>query len=155
MVRANEEEMKPSNIAFVVIGTFFLWVSWLFFNGGSTFDVFAVRAQNTPKIIVNTILGGAAAGIVANYMKPYLVNKNSFYDIGGLCNGVLTGLVSITGVCHDVPPFVATFIGIIGGFTYCLGVKFLAFFKVDDPIEASVVHGFGGIWGVVAAGMFN
>jgi Amt family ammonium transporter len=26
---------------------------------------------------------------------------------------------------------------------------------VDDPIDASVVHGMGGLWGTIAAGLFN
>ena len=134
MYKANEEEMKPSNIAFVVIGTFFLWVSWLFFNGGSTVDSFSVRTHNTPKIILNTLLAGSSAGIVANFLKPRLIKKDRFHDIGALCNGVLTGLVSITGVCDDVPSYLGFIIGIIGGVVYCLGCKFVAWAKVDDPI---------------------
>lgn len=27
--------------------------------------------------------------------------------------------------------------------------------KIDDPIEAHMVHGFGGVWGTIAAGLFN
>jgi len=33
----HNDEFEPSSIAFIVVGTFILWVSWLFFNGGSTY----------------------------------------------------------------------------------------------------------------------
>jgi len=120
-----------------------------------TFDVFVPRANNSSKIILNTVLSGSISGLVSTYLKPYFINKDRFYDIAGLCNGILAGLVSVTAVCHDVPPYVAFFIGTIGGVVYCFGIKFITFCKVDDPVEASVVHGCGGLWGVIAAGLFN
>lgn len=73
----------------------------------------------------------------------------------GLCNGILSGLVAITGTCHDVKPWVAFFIGTMGGINYVAACKIIKKLKVDDPIEASVVHGFGGMWGLIATGIFN
>lgn len=46
-------------------------------------------------------------------------------------------------------------IGIIGGAAYTLGVWFLDWTGVDDPVEATAVHGFNGIWGLIAAGIFD
>lgn len=155
LYRANEEEIKPSNIGFIVIGSFFLWVCWLFFNGGSTFDLFVERQHNTPKIIVNTILAASAAGSVANYAKPRLIYSERYHDVTGVCNGILCGLVCITGICNEVIPWVAVLIGVMGGFIYVFGVKILIICKVDDPLEASVVHGFGGAFGILFVSLFN
>jgi ammonia channel protein AmtB len=74
---------------------------------------------------MNTIISGAAAGLVANFVKPRLVNTDRNHDITALCNGVLCGLVCITGICNEVLPWLSFIIGIIGGFVYVLGVKFL------------------------------
>jgi Amt family ammonium transporter len=38
---------------------------------------------------------------------------------------------------------------------YVLGIKLFIIMKIDDPLEAGVVHGFCGVWGIIAAGLFN
>jgi ammonia channel protein AmtB len=81
-----------------------LWVSWLFFNSGSSQTMFVERKNGPAKIVMNTIISGAVGGIIAQFFKPRLINSNDYYDITGLCNGILSGLVSITAVCHDVDP---------------------------------------------------
>lgn len=132
-----------------------LWVSWLFFNGGSTFDIYAPRGKGTPKIMMNTILAGAGSGLISQSLKSRINSDKHFYDVSGLCNGLLTGLVSVTGCCNDVMPEMAFFIGAVGGVIYVVGTWIMGKLKVDDPVDASVVHGMGGIWGLLAGGLFN
>lgn len=149
---------EPASTPFVVIGTFILWVSWLFFNGGSTVDMFQPRVVGTPKIMMNTIIAGATGGLVAVILKPVFFRTYTSYmtyDIAALCNGVLGGLVSITGACNNVQPWAAFLIGMIGGVVYCAGARLCIKLNVDDPIEASAVHGFCGMWGLVAVGLFD
>jgi Amt family ammonium transporter len=148
--RANDEEMKPSNMTLVVLGTFFLWVSWIFFNGGSTTDMFLERMHNSPKCIQNTILGAGPAGIVATFLKPRWIDNDETWDVTSLCNGILSGLISVTAICDDCDPHFCILIGATGGFIYVLGCKIIFKLKIDDPIEACVVHGFGGMWGIIA-----
>lgn len=146
---------------FVVVGTVILWVSWLFFNGGSTANMFAPREAGISKIMMNTIISGAAAGLVATFLKPWLMgyknemNKKGAYDVGSLANGLLAGLVAITGVCDAVEPWGALIIGFIGGIVYSFATKLCDIMSVDDPIEASSVHGFTGMWGLIAVGIFH
>ena len=143
-----------------MIGTIILWVSWLFFNGGSTLDMFQPRVNGTPKIMMNTILAGATGGLATVAVKSILDQKQPHaqtmkYDIQALCNGVLSGLVSITGACNNVDPWQAFLIGLIGALVYIGGVKLCVKLRVDDPIEASSVHGFCGMWGLIAVGLFD
>ena len=52
-------------------------------------------------------------------------------------------------------PWAAMIIGIIAGMVYVSAAWLvLCVFKVDDPVEAIAIHGFGGMWGVVATGLF-
>lgn len=90
---------------FIVMGTFILWVCWLFFNGGSALTMFGPRRQSVAKIFMNTIIAGAAAGIVATAIKPHVMgtySRRNRYDVGALCNGILGGLVAITAGCFNV-----------------------------------------------------
>ena len=143
----------------VVIGAFILWVSWLFFNGGSTLTIYAERQANTPKIVMNTIISGASGGLVSCVLKPMCTLRKEKgrrkYDVGALSNGLLAGLVGITGACADVDPWSAFVIGVISAFFYTAGCKANKALGVDDPIEASSVHGFCGIWGLIAVGIFS
>lgn len=67
------DEFRPHNQAYIVYGTLILWVAWLFFNGGSQGNLFAPRANSPAKIIINTWLAGAIAGIVTVYVKPHVL----------------------------------------------------------------------------------
>jgi len=155
---ADSTDFEANSYPFTVFGTILLWVSWLFFNGGSTYDMFGARANNAPKIMMVTILAGATGGLVAAFLKPFVMgtySKNHRYDVGALSNGLLAGLVAITGVCDSCEPWSAFVIGAIGGIVYTLSCKLNAVLNVDDPIEASQVHGFSGMWGLIAVGIFH
>jgi len=145
-------------MAFIVLGTFILWVSWLFFNGGSTLSMFNERQHGVAKIMMNTILGGSAGGVVATSVKPFIMrtySKTNRYDVGALCNGILAGLVSVTAACVGIKPWAAVIIGALGGLFYSLGCKMLEKLGVDDPVEAAAVHGVCGAWGLIATGFFD
>jgi Amt family ammonium transporter len=77
------------------------------------------------------------------------------YDVGGLCNGILAGLVSITAPCGNVEAGSAFAIGLIGAFVYQGASMLLVKLKIDDPVDAIPVHGACGIWGVLAAALFD
>ncbi len=120
-------------------GTLILWVAWLFFNGGSTINMFVHRKNGPAKIIMNTVIGGSCGGIVASFLKPRILGTYSFinrYDIQAVCSGILVGLVSVTGCCDAVEPWAALIIGGIGGLFYILGCYVLEKIHVDDPVEA-------------------
>lgn len=156
----NKFDDRPSNLSFVVVATMLLWVCWLYFNAGTAATIFEDRRFGSTKIMMNTVISGAAGGIVAQFLKPRLVidktkTKVMIYDVMALCNGILTGLVSITAVCHTIDPEFAFMIGVLGGVIYVLGAKLFIYCKIDDPLEAGVVHGIGGMWGIIAAGLFN
>ncbi|CAE7388252.1 amtB, partial [Symbiodinium necroappetens] len=62
-----------------------------------------------------------------------LVVLGTFYDVGGLCNGILAGLVSITAGCGNVECGSAFAIGLLGAFVYQGSSMLLQKLKIDDP----------------------
>ena len=46
-------------------------------------------------------------------------------------------------------------IGAIGSIAYIFACKLMRRLGVDDPVEASMVHGACGIWGLIAVGIFD
>jgi len=77
------------------------------------------------------------------------------YDLGGMCNGILVGLVSITAPCATVETGSALAIGVFGALLYQMASSLLQRLKIDDPLDAFPVHGVGGAWGVLAAAIFD
>ena len=107
---------------------------------------------------MNTVIAGSTAGVVAVYIKPHFLGTYSFvnrYDCCALCNGVLTGLVAVSGVCDRIEGWTSFVIGIIGAISYVLGCKVLDTLHVDDPVEAAPVHLFGGLVGTLLTGVFD
>lgn len=145
----DSKELPGHNLAMVTLGTFILWFGWYGFNCGSTL---AFDGVNAAKVAVTTSLSPAAAGITAIIVQKVRTGK---YDLVSALNAVLGGLVSITAGCSVVYDWSAIVIGVIGAFVYIFSAELLVKFKIDDPIGAAPVHGFCGIWGVLAVGIFG
>ncbi|MGF1656295.1 MAG: ammonium transporter [Verrucomicrobiales bacterium] len=137
------------NLAMGFLGTFILAFGWFGFNAGSTLS--ATDAQ-IGIIATNTMLSSAAGAVMATFVTSLAFKKP---DPSFMCNGMLAGLVGITGSCAFVDAWAAVVIGSISG---CLVVGAALFVerkvRVDDPCGAIAVHGVCGIWGVLAVGLF-
>ena len=137
------------NLTLVVIGTLMLAFGWFAFNSGSTLAATDLRIS---VVAVNTALGGAAGAVVVLFLS---YAKFGFADIGLACNGLLAGLVAITGPCAWVPTWAAIIIGLVAGLLMWGAVWFVEVkLKIDDPLGAVAVHGANGIWGTLALGIF-
>ena len=136
--------MPGHNLGYVVIGTFILFFGWFGFNI-NTGDSIGLNA-------INTLLSGATGAVVALYITLIRTGKT---DILKGCNGALAGLVGITAPCAFVDTWAAVVIGAIAAVVMLLAVEFVErVLKVDDPVGAVAVHGFAGIWGLLAVGIF-
>lgn len=130
----------------------------MLFNGGKTLDLYVIRANAPPKIMMNTLISGCVSGVISAFAKSRLLGTYSFvsrYDCIALCGGFLTGLVAVTGCCNFIEPWAAFIIGSLSSFVYVLGCKVLQKFKIDDPVEASAIYLFGGVWGTIATSLFH
>ena len=142
-------DMPGHSSVLVALGTFILWFGWYGFNPVSTLAF--EYMETAARVAVTTTLGAAAGGVTALSIH-YGLTKS--LDVGPMCNGILAGLVSITGNCVVIEPWAAALIGAIGAAIYYGFSALLKKLKIDDPLDASSVHGACGAWGVIAAGLF-
>jgi Amt family ammonium transporter len=130
-----------------------LWFGWYGFNCGSTLGLSSAEAGRLAAVVaMNTTISASVGGLVVLVLRLAICRR---FDVCGMCNGILAGLVSITAGCGNVECGSALVIGFIGAGVYELASKALQKMNVDDPIDAFAVHGAAGIWGVLAAALFD
>jgi ammonium transporter, Amt family len=137
------------NVPMVVTGTFILAFGWFGFNPGSTLAGMDTRFAI---VAVNTMLASASGAFVAALYSRYKFGKP---DVTWMCNGMLAGLVAITGPCAFVSSAVSLLIGAVAGVLVIEAATFVErVLRIDDPVGASSVHFVNGVWGIVALGLF-
>lgn len=141
-------ELPGNSIHVAALGVFMLWFGWFGFNGGSTLN----GDGSIAKIVVNTSLAAAVGGITAFALSNTFDGKP---NVVKMLNGVLAGLVGITAGCDVLSPIGSLWVGIGAGVVVYFAELFLIHvIKVDDPVGAIPVHGFGGLWGTLALAIF-
>jgi len=147
----NDPLHNKSNPALSTVGTMILWFGWFGFNGGSQFGITGANLNVVAQVVVNTTLAPAAAVMT---FTCFTLIKKEYVEVGDVLNVTLGGLVAITANCNVVEPWAALIIGSVAAFVYHYSAKLLQRFKIDDVINASPVHFFCGVWGLIGTGLF-
>jgi Amt family ammonium transporter len=143
--------MPGHHIPMAMLGTFILLFGWFGFNAASTL---AATDHRFTIVAVNTAIAAAFGAVVAMFWVQ-LRSGDHKPDPGMMANGMLAGLVAITAPCAFVQPWSAALIGTIAAVIVVESVWFWEKRGIDDPVGAISVHGVGGIWGVLAVGIFS
>jgi Amt family ammonium transporter len=145
--RYGEEPMEPHNIPFVVLGASLLWFGWFGFNAGSAL---AAGGNATSAFVVTHISASVAA---LTWVGIHWATTGRI-GVVGAATGAVAGLATITPASGFVGPMPAFVIG-IGAGALCYGAVWLKTrLKLDDSLDVWAVHGVGGVWGMLAAGIF-
>jgi len=147
----DKNDWSGQNHAFQTVGTLILWVGWYGFNCVSTGSITGYGID-AGKIAMTTTISAATAGATTMMLGRLF---SGAWNPANCNNGILSGLVAITAGCAVVEPYGAFFIGLIAAPIYLGSSKLLEKLKIDDVIDASPVHFFCGIWGVLAPGFFG
>ena len=159
LFKPSNDELRSNNNTFIVLGTIIVWTCYMFFTGGRTYGQSNRRDNASSKIIQNMFISSAFAGLCSFALKTLVFRaykkRSSKYDCLTLCNGILIGMVAISGVVDHTENWGAVLIGSIASVFYVGGILFLEFYRIDDPLEVFPVHCCGGIWGLFATGFFD
>lgn len=144
--------MPGHSATLAVLGVSMLWFGWYGFNPGSIGALTDTRWAVAERAALNTTMAGAMGGIVT---MVYYKWTEHIFDLAGLLNGILAGLVGICSTCAMVQPYIAVIVGGVASAVYLMSSKLVLRLRIDDPLDAFAVHTGPGIWGAIAAGLFN
>ncbi|CAL1539214.1 unnamed protein product, partial [Lymnaea stagnalis] len=148
----SEDDHEMGSPSGSLLGLFVLWWGWLAFNCGSTYGISGGKWKLASRAAATTLMAGISGGIIGT-LGSFLINKKKFL-IPWIINGTLGGLVSITASCAVTGVWESLVIGSIGAVLVLLTDVLLVKLHIDDPVSAIAVHFTGGVWGLLATGLF-
>jgi Amt family ammonium transporter len=138
----------PHNLPFAILGAGLLWFGWFGFNAGSALKASGLAGN----AFTVTHIAGAVAGVTWSLLDWLRYKKPTTL---GMITGAVAGLAAVTPASGFVTPMGAICIGIGAGIFPWLAVTCLkGVLGYDDSLDAFGVHGIGGIWGVLATGIW-
>ncbi|GAA1935546.1 ammonium transporter [Kitasatospora viridis] len=140
------QTIRPHNLPLVVIGLALLWFGWFGFNTGSSLGVPGAAAMG----FVNTQFAAGAAMAGWAVTSWWRTRQVGLLDIS---MGAVTGMVAMTPAAGDVTPLWASVIGFLAGLTCAFAISWKYRFGVDDTLDVVGIHGWGGLFGMVMAGL--
>lgn len=152
-------ELPMQSPVFQMFGTILMWFGWYGFNSGSVgvyvrgdqFD--GVSRYIVARTAVCTTIAASFGGL--SVVAFDLARDRKQISPLRMSNGILTGLVSISGSCALIHPAFAVLIGIVAGIIYSLSSSLMLRRRIDDVVDAVPIHLFGGMWGVIATALFT
>ncbi|KAI8471943.1 MAG: putative ammonium transporter [Monoraphidium minutum] len=145
------KDMPGHDMGWVTIGTLSLWFGWYGFNTGSTYLWGSPSPLAAQRAAMNTTLGASSAGLVSLLLGSWI---GGTYDLRLCCNGVLSGLVTVTAMCGFVDPYAAVVGGVIAGGSYIGFSRLMLKLGVDDPLDSGAVHFGNGLLGTLMLAFF-
>ena len=138
------------NGVLVMLGCMLSLVGWIALNGAGA--VLYYRSPQIPLVAINTILSACAACLAAAAVTRLRFGKP---DLSLTANGFVGGLAASSSACAWVIPAEALVIGAVAGVLVTLSVEWIELYMgVDDPGGSISAHAVGGLWGLLAVGIF-
>jgi Amt family ammonium transporter len=150
--KAMPTAMPAHNAVLVLFGCFLAWIGYVGLDCAGAILFTGVEAGRVILIPANATLASGSALLAAAGITHTRFGKA---DASLCANAWVAGLVASSAGCAVIRPAGAVLIGLIGGPLVVFSVEWLELhFKIDDPGGAISVHGLGGLWGVLAVGLF-
>jgi Amt family ammonium transporter len=153
----NATPIPGHSVLFAVIGTLILAFGWYGFNVGTQATVLtgegAFNGDLLGRVVLNTTLAMGAGMLASTLVTTVWEGKP---DPLFAANGLLAGLVAITGACVHVSWPGALVIGIVGGAQTPLVYRWVVdSLKIDDVCGVFAVHGSAGFIGTMLIPLFD
>ena len=140
------------NAVLVLFGCVLALVGWIGLNSAGAILFTGGETSGSVLIAMNTMLAASASALTAAFITKVRFGKP---DASLTANGWIGGLVASSASCAFVIPAEAVVIGSIAGAAITFSIEWLELrMEVDDPGGSVSVHAVGGIWGLLALGIF-
>ena len=141
------------HIVYVLFGCMMALCGWFALNAVGAILFVGADATALPRTIINTMLC-ACGGLLATLLVTRL--RFGKPDASLCANGWVAGLTASSAVAALVSPAAALFTGVVAGCLLPLVIEFLEVrCQIDDPSGGIAVHGFAGLWGLLACGFLR
>jgi len=148
------QRMANHSINMQMMGAFLIWIGWFALNSGAVFSLGSTSTAVIAGRVAFTTTISAASGAVTSLFYTYFTSGE--YNINDTIAGAMGGLVSISSGCATIPVWAAVVTGTVSVPVVHLGSWLIAHIcRIDDVTNAVAVHGWCGIWGCVATGLFS
>ncbi len=144
------------SMSFAVLGALILAFGWYGFNVGTAATVYGIGEEGAlqlgdyagvGRVVMSTTLGMTMGAIGAAAVAWKLTGK---VDTLYVANGLLAGLVGVTGVADVITPMGALALGFLAGAQLPIVFRFIERnLKIDDVCAVFPVHGSAGVLGIV------
>jgi Amt family ammonium transporter len=141
------EYMAPHNLPFTLLGTGLLWFGWFGFNAGSALGANGVAGS----AFLATHAAAATAALVWMWVEWMHRGRPT---VLGVASGAVAGLATVTPGAGFVGPFSAIIIGGFAGILCYFAVVWKGRMGYDDSLDVVGIHGVGGVFGILATGLF-
>lgn len=140
------------NAVLVLFGCLLALVGWLGLNAAGAILFTGAELGRVALVAVNTTLAAASATLATAAITRARFGKP---DASISANAWVSGLAASSAACAFVSPLAAVVIGAVAGVLVSFTVPWFEMrLAVDDPGGAISVHALGGLWGILALGMF-
>jgi len=136
----------PHSLPLTIAGMGILWFGWFGFNAGSALAANDIAAN----AFVTTHFAAAAGTLTWLVVEAMTTGKATTL---GAVSGAVAGLGAITPASGFVTPMNGMLIGGLSGIICYGGVLLKNRFGYDDSLDVVGIHGVGGTWGLLAAGL--
>jgi Amt family ammonium transporter len=137
----------------VLFGCLVAWFGWIGLNAAGAILFTGIEPGKVVLVAVNTTLAATSAALAAAAITRVRFGKP---DASLSANGWVGGLVASSAACAFVKPAAAVIIGLAAGALVTFAVEWIELWlAVDDPGGAISVHAVGGLWGILALGLFG
>ena len=139
------------NLVYIFFGCLLAFAGWLGLDTAAAILLAGVPAARAAIVPLNVSIAAGTSLITSLVVTGIRFGKP---DATLSANGFMIGLVSASGACAFISPPAAAAIGLVAGLVLPFSVEWLERLAVDDASGAISVHGIGGLWGVLATGLF-
>jgi Amt family ammonium transporter len=141
------------NIVLVLFACFLTLAGWFGLNAAGAILHAGAPAGSIVRVAANTTLSAAAALLAAVWITTARFGRP---DASLCANGWVGGLAASSAVSVFVSPAAAALTGLAAGVLVTFSVEWIDFYLgIDDPAGSISVHAVGGIWGLLALGLFG
>jgi Amt family ammonium transporter len=145
--------MPGHNAVYILFGCLLALVGWQAFNAAGALLWLHAPIAVLGTTALNTVLTAASALLATFAVTQIRFGKP---DASLCANGWMAGLVASSATAAIATPLAAFFVGLIAGVATPLLVElFELALSIDDPSGSIGVHAIGGLWGLIAAGIFS